>query len=173
MNAKDRRKKILQMLSASGTPVSASVLASEFNVSRQVIVGDVSILRASGIRIDATPRGYILEDGNKEDFPFIGTIVCRHDQLQAEAELNTIVDYGGTCIDVAIEHSIFGELIGPLNISTRYDVKLYMEKQKSADKPLSFLSDGYHIHHIGCKDREIFDMIAKELRDLGILIDES
>ena len=60
MNAETRRKKILEHLSVSSGPVSATALAGKFSVSRQVIVGDIALLRASGADITATPRGYIL-----------------------------------------------------------------------------------------------------------------
>lgn len=43
-----------------GGPVSASVLAARFSVSRQIIVGDIALLRAGGLDIAATPRGYLL-----------------------------------------------------------------------------------------------------------------
>ena len=60
MNATARREAILQKLAASREPVSASALAGQLGVSRQIVVGDVALLRAGGARIDATPRGYLL-----------------------------------------------------------------------------------------------------------------
>ena len=38
-------------------PVSAASLASGLSVSRQIIVGDIALLRAAGEKITATPRG--------------------------------------------------------------------------------------------------------------------
>ena len=58
MNAAQRRKVILERLTEADAPLSASVLAGELGVSRQIVVGDVALLRASGTQIDATPRGY-------------------------------------------------------------------------------------------------------------------
>ena len=58
MDAAARRKAILERLAKAGSPVSASALAGELGVSRQIVVGDVALLRAGGARIDATPRGY-------------------------------------------------------------------------------------------------------------------
>ena len=60
MNAAQRRESILEKLSAAKAPVSASALAGQLGVSRQIVVGDVALLRASGAQIDATPRGYQL-----------------------------------------------------------------------------------------------------------------
>ena len=42
MTAKVRREQLLQILLDSSSPVSATKLASQFDVSRQIIVGDVS-----------------------------------------------------------------------------------------------------------------------------------
>ena len=60
MNAQSRREAIKTYLEQSQMPVSATALASQLSVSRQVIVGDIALLRASGAPIEATPRGYVL-----------------------------------------------------------------------------------------------------------------
>ena len=60
MNADSRRKEILQLLERQSGPLSAGRLAGRLGVSRQIIVGDIALLRASGTDITATPRGYIL-----------------------------------------------------------------------------------------------------------------
>lgn len=74
MNTEKRRKKIIKLLSDETSAVSASVLAEKFDVSRQIIVGDIAILRAEGYEIIATPRGYILEEVSSKEHPYIGTI---------------------------------------------------------------------------------------------------
>ena len=55
MNAAQRRERILTRLNSAGAPLSASTLAAELGVSRQIVVGDVALLRAGGAQIDATP----------------------------------------------------------------------------------------------------------------------
>ena len=55
-----RRKQIMQTLANTEKPVSASKFAKTFGVSRQIIVGDIALLRAAGKSIVATARGYIL-----------------------------------------------------------------------------------------------------------------
>ena len=60
MEAAARRQAILDRLRTADRPVSASSLAAELNVSRQIIVGDIALLRAGGAEISATPRGYVL-----------------------------------------------------------------------------------------------------------------
>lgn len=60
MEAAERREAITRLLERAREPVSAAALAREFSVSRQIIVGDVALLRASGVDITATPRGYLM-----------------------------------------------------------------------------------------------------------------
>ena len=57
MNAAQRREAIQERLSGATAPVSASTLAAQLGVSRQIVVGDVALLRAGGAQIDAPPRG--------------------------------------------------------------------------------------------------------------------
>ena len=170
MDAKKRREQILSMLEQAKTPVSASFLADRLSVSRQIIVGDVAILRASGAHIFATPRGYIYED-TSSDFPYEGVLTCRHTPEQLRDELYTIVDYGGFIIDVTIEHPLYGELSAPLNIGSRYDADLFIKQiSETADaRPLSVLTGGAHLHRVGCRDSGTFDLITEKLRKQGIL----
>lgn len=167
MDTKDRRKEITKILQKAGKPVSASSLAKELGVSRQVIVGDVAILRAKDIEIQSTPRGYVMVSGTS--FPYVGTVVCNHSKDQLLDELNTICDFGGTCIDVTIEHHIYGNINGQLNISSRYDALIFSEKITDDSMPLSILSGGVHSHKIGCESEEIFGLICSRLKELGIL----
>ena len=56
-----RREEIRRLLLESGDRVlSAGELAARFDVSRQIIVGDIAILRAGGEEILSTARGYRL-----------------------------------------------------------------------------------------------------------------
>ena len=48
MNAEARRQAVLDILRQSSQPVSAGTLAGRFSVSRQIIVGDIALLRAAG-----------------------------------------------------------------------------------------------------------------------------
>ena len=56
MDAEQRRNTILTKLEQADQPLSASSLAADLSVSRQIIVGDVALLRASGHEITPTPR---------------------------------------------------------------------------------------------------------------------
>lgn len=157
------------MLAESGSPVSASSIAEKFSVSRQIIVGDIALLRAGGHQIVATPRGYILEVEDSGS-PYVGILPCRHTPDQLRDELYTIVDFGGTVLDVTIEHSIYGQLSGQLNISSRYEADLFIDNiNGSKDRPLSVISDGIHLHRVGCGSEEIFNLIRDSLKEKGIL----
>lgn len=170
MNTQDRRKQILISLIAAEAPISASSFAKQLSVTRQVIVGDIALLRASGHEITATPRGYVLET-KETQFPYVGIVACKHTSEQLAEELYTIVDYGGTVIDVTIEHGIYGQLSGFLNISSRYEADLFVESVSGENnKPLSSISGGIHLHKIGCKDEEIFNMIKSKLAEKEILL---
>lgn len=166
MDANERRKKIIDILIRELNPMSATALAAFFKVSRQIIVGDIALLRATGTDILATPRGYILQDnlsGSSSDY--IGTIACKHDDYQMSDELLTIVDLGGTVVDVTVEHAIYGQLIGALNVSCRNDVIEFIDKiNRGAYKPLSALTDGIHLHKIRCKDLATFEKIVLALK---------
>lgn len=171
MNTNARREKILKLLSGSKAPVSASTLAEKYNVSRQIIVGDIALLRAEGQDITATPRGYLLKSETAERFGYIGTVACNHDDSQMQEELYTVVDFGATVLDVTVEHSIYGQLSGKLELSSRYDVDLFIDKIKRTNtRPLSDLTKGIHIHKIGAIDKKVFDMAVKALKEKEIAL---
>ena len=104
MDAQQRRQMIASRLGASTAPLSAATLARELSVSRQIIVGDVALLRAGGLDITATPRGYLLP---RPPAGIQCTFACRHRPDQMGKELNAIVDQGCTVLDVIVEHPIY------------------------------------------------------------------
>lgn len=168
----DTIKEILMMSSGA---VTASALAEKLGVSRQIIVGDIALLRAAGEDIVATSRGYIINSAVKNaEYPFVGAIACRHTDEQLREELYTIVDFGATVIDVTIEHAIYGELSGKLNLSSRYDVDCFIKavEEEENSAPISVLTGGVHLHRLGCRDREIFEKIRGSLEEKGIAISE-
>lgn len=167
-----RQSGIIEILENAGRPVSATALAKQFGVSRQSIVGDIALLRAAGEPIIATARGYILSEGETGAFPFVGTLACRHSEEQLAEELYTIVDLGGIVINVSIEHAIYGELSGRLDLSSRYDVDVFIQRvaEEKGAAPISTLTDGIHFHRVGCRDRAAFDRINARLREQGIAL---
>lgn len=168
MQAKARREAILNTLRRSEQPVSASALAANFSVSRQVIVGDIALLRASGADISATPRGYVIR---KEEAGVVHKVACCHDSVGMEAELKAIVDQGCTVLDVIVEHPIYGQLTGPLALSSRYDVSQFITRSAET-QPLYILTEGIHLHTLSCPDEEAFGRCVERLRALGVLLEE-
>ena len=169
MNAQQRRDYILERLKAAAQPVSATALAGELGVSRQIIVGDVALLRAGGAHITATPRGYVLErppEGRRF------TIACRHTPEEMARELEIMVDNGCTVENVIVEHSVYGQLVGQLMLSSRYDVAEFIRKvSESGSKPLSDLTGGIHLHTLRCPDESAFGRVTAELREAGYLLE--
>ena len=99
MDAAHRRKTITHILEEAKAPVSAAALAREFSVSRQIIVGDVALLRAAGLDIAATPRGYVLP---KETTGLVRTVACVHPGEAMARELEIMVDQGCQVMDVVV-----------------------------------------------------------------------
>lgn len=170
MCADERREKIKSLLLEANTPLSASNIAGIFGVSRQIIVGDIALLRASGFEIIATPRGYLIEK-NKNQTDIEKTIACCHNDNQMKDEIYTILDLGGVLVDVTVEHSVYGEICAPLHIFSRFDADSFILKiQNSGAKPLCDLTDGVHLHKIRCSDEESYNRIIATLKQKGILI---
>ena len=88
MNAEQRRTHILQVLQNADRPVSAAVLAGQLGVSRQIIVGDVALLRAAGADITATPRGYVI----LRSAGLIRQVAVCHRPDQMEQELVAVLE---------------------------------------------------------------------------------
>ena len=171
MTTEERRQGILQRLRGAETPVTGSGLAKAFHVSRQIIVGDINILRAEGHGIIATQRGYRLLREDEQD-GMRAAIVCRHNAAGMDAELKAIVDNGGKVLDVIVEHPLYGTLRGDLFLASRRDIRAFMEKMhKTKAEPLSTVTDGVHIHTIQVADADALEAIQDALYHLGILVE--
>lgn len=165
-----RRKEILNALATTKTPLSATKLARFNGVSRQVIVGDIALLRASGSNILATSRGYMME---KIEEGKIFTLACDHTFSQTREELEIIVKHQGKILDVIVEHPLYGELRGNLYIETEKDVDHFMkEVEKDKQLLLSNLTKGIHLHTIQIPSEENLIALKKELKAHHILYEE-
>jgi transcriptional regulator of NAD metabolism len=148
--------------------VSASLLAKELGVSRQVIVGDIALLRAAGENITSTPRGYIIKKGGETGIEKV--LACRHTPEQTKEELSTIVYYGGNVIDVIVAHPIYGQISAPLNLQSHYDVEQFMGRINSNKAALlSDLTQGLHLHTIRFPDIETYERVLAALDQLGMI----
>ena len=170
MEAAQRRAAILSKLEQADRPVSAAALAREFAVSRQIIVGDIALLRAGGVDVAATPRGYVLP---RESAALIRTVACVHDREGMARELEIMVDNGCQVVDVVVEHPIYGQLTGQLHLSSRYDVQEFSRSiSESSAKPLSDLTGGIHLHTLRCPSEAAFQRVRSALEAEGFLLKE-
>ena len=167
MTAEERRSQILAQL--SDAPVSATVLAKNFGVSRQVVVGDIALLRAAGCDITATPRGYNIPSNSG----LIRRLACVHSAQQTREELYLMVDCGCTVLDVVVEHPVYGQITGALQLSSRFDVDQFVEKMLHSEaRPLSALTEGVHLHTLSCPSEAIFAHLQQQLQAAGMLLAE-
>lgn len=171
MDAKERRDRIANMLKHSGQPITGMALSRELGVSRQVIVGDIAILRAAGVNIYATPQGYVILQ-TEPSGAFTARFACRHDSKGMESELATIIDNGGRVLDVSVEHPIYGEIKANLLLASRRDLAEFLHKlEESGAAPLSLVTGGVHLHTVEALSEDVLRKIAAELKALGILLD--
>ena len=170
MDAQERRQSIARRLELAEGPVSAAVLARECSGSRQVIGGDIALLRAAGLDVAATPRGYILP---REPVGLVRTLATCHSGEAMEHELNAIVDQGCTVVDVIVDHPIYGQLTGPLHLSNRYEVGQFLQRcREESAAPLSQLTEGIHLHTVICPDAAAFSRVCAALRELDVLLED-
>lgn len=168
MTGSDRRQEILKNIKESDRPVSGSKLAKDYEVSRQVIVQDIALLRASGYDIISTNRGYVLEGQTCAERVF----KVRHTDEQLETELCTIVDLGGQVKNVMVNHKVYGHIEAELGITSRRKVKEFLADIKSGKStPLKNITSDYHYHTVTADSEETLDLIEDELRKLGFLVE--
>ena len=168
-NAAARRAAIEEILARAEGPVSATALARRFAVSRQIIVGDVALLRAGGADISATPRGYL--SGAAAGGGLVRQVACVHAPEDMGRELTAIVDAGGEVVDVVVEHPVYGQLTGALRIRARCDVAEFLERvAEHGARPLSDLTEGIHLHTVRCPDEAALRRVREALDREGFLL---
>lgn len=166
MSGEERRKEIIQTLSNSSEAIPGTTLAGQYAVSRQVIVQDIALLRASGADILSTNKGYVLQGKalSRRVFKVI------HTDEQVEEELTLFVDLGGKVEDVFVYHKVYGILKAPMNIKSRMDIRNYMEELHSGKSSLlKNVTSGYHYHTVVAESEAILNMIQEELQKKGML----
>ena len=169
MKAAERRKEIANYLMAEGKAISGGALSDRFGVSRQIIVQDISVLKAAGYDILSTHSGYVIQSS-----PFVERVFkLYHTTNQTEDELNTIVDLGGTVADVFVWHKVYGKLVVPLNIFSRLHVKQFIEGVRSGKSiELMNITGGYHYHTVRAETKEVLDQIEKALKHKDYIVPE-
>lgn len=166
-----RREAILTYLENNTAPVSGTGLAKHFGVSRQIIVQDIALLRAENRNILSTNKGYILFHAQENKNTHTAVIMVKHTAEQTLEEMRAIVDYGGSMLDVFIDHDLYGQIRVDLVINNENDAAEFCEKLKSSkSKPLKELTEGCHYHTINAPSEKALDLIKQELQEKGILI---
>jgi len=170
MDRNKRREKLIQIIKDSNVPISGSDLSKMLGVSRQVIVQDIALLRASDYNIISTTKGYLLYQDSKPRYTRV--ISVKHTNDEIEDELCTIVDNGARVLDVHVIHEIYGQIATELIIRNRSDVYDFVKKVKEKKiVPLKELTAGYHHHTIEADDEETLDRVVEALRKKNYILD--
>lgn len=166
MTGAERRKALLAMMRETEKPLSGTALGKRTGVSRQVVVQDMALLRTEGYPIISTARGYLMEASKGCTRLFK---VC-HTNEQVEDELTTIVDLGGTVVNVMVNHRIYGKLDAQLNIKNRRDVAKFLDDiHTGKSTPLLNVTSGYHFHLVSAETEDVLDEIEEALREKNYL----
>ncbi len=166
-----RRELLLSLLKEADKPLSGTALSKTLGVSRQVIVQDVALLRASDREILSTPRGYVLYE--KKQAVLSKRFKVKHSSDDLEKELNLIVDQGAFVVDVIIDHPIYGEIHGNLNLGSRRDVAAFLQRtREQRGIPLLEMAGGVHYHTVQADQEEVLFEVGLQLKQAGFLCTE-
>lgn len=167
MNGTERREKIVEYIMESNEPISGTRLAEIFDVSRQVIVQDMALIRANGMDVISTHKGYVLHIQKNASRVFH----VNHTDDELEKELCMIVDMGGKVVNVMVDHKVYGKLEAELQINSRRKVQDFMDDMKyGKSSPLKNITSNEHAHLVEAENEEVLDMIEKNLQEMGILV---
>lgn len=144
-------------------------LAAEFDVSRQVIVQDIALIRAAGHDVISTNRGYVIQEEASANRVF----KVKHTDEQVEEELYAIVDLGGCVRNVMVNHKIYGHMEADLNITSRRKAAEFINGIRSGkSSPLKNITSDYHYHLVEADGEETLDLIEQVLREKGFLVEQ-
>lgn len=165
----ERRNEILNQMKQSQIPISGAQLAKKYDVSRQVIVQDIALIRAAGHDIIATNRGYMLNISHSVHRVFS----VYHTDDEVEEELCTVVDLGGKVVNVMIDHKVYGHMVAELNINSRKKAIAFAEDIRNGNsRPLKNITSNYHAHLIEADSEETLDLIEDALRQKNFLVED-
>lgn len=169
MRVEERRKEIAALLMSEEKPISGSMLSERFGVSRQIIVNDISVLKATGYEILSTHHGYVLQHS-----PLVERVFkVYHTTEQTEDELNLIVELGGTVVDVFVWHKVYGKMSAKLNIFSKMHVKQFIEGVRSGQSSeLMNVTGGYHYHTVRAESDRVLNQIEKALHNKKYIVPE-
>ena len=171
MDGKERRRKIVELLTHAENAISGAELAKILGVSRQIIVQDIALLRATNKNIISTTKGYMLYVPKL--YKAKRCFLVKHTTEQMEDELGAIVDHGGKVLDIIVMHDIYGQIQTDLVLTNRQEVCEFVKKvRKKKTTPLKQLTGGVHLHTVEADSEVILDRIEQELERRNYLIKE-
>lgn len=169
MKVAERRKEIVNLLLSAKEPVSGGELAARFDVSRQIIVQDITVLKGTGCEILSTRQGYVMQKS-----PFFERVFkVRHTTEQTEDELSCIVELGGTVVDVFVWHKVYGKIEAGLNIFSKLNIKQFLEGVRTGQSTeLMHITGGYHYHTVRAESEYALDCIETALKKKNYIVPE-
>jgi hypothetical protein len=166
-----RRKALVEYLDSKTSPTNGTELAKHFGVSRQIIVQDIALLRAENRNILSTNKGYVLFHPLEKRSGCTAVLMVRHTLEQTLDEMRSIVDYGGSMLDISVDHDLYGQIRADLVINNLKDAEEFCEKMRqSTSRPLKDLTGDCHYHTIQAPSEKALEMIKQELAAKGILM---
>ena len=169
MKVNERRKGIVNLLLSTKEPISGSELAQKFNISRQIIVQDITVLKGTGYEILSTSKGYIMQKSPLAERVF----KVRHTTEQTEDELSCIINLGGTVVDVFVWHKVYGRIDATLNIFSTMHIKQFLEGVRSGQSTeLMHITGGYHYHTVRADNEATLDRIGTALAERNYIVPE-
>lgn len=166
MKTADRRKAIVNLLLSSDEAISGGKLSEEFGVSRQIIVQDITVLKGTGYDILSTHNGYIIQKSPLKERVF----KVYHTTEETEDELTTIVNLGGTVVDVFVWHKVYGKMTAKLNIFSYLQIKQFIEGVRSGkSSELMNITGGYHYHTVRADSEDVLNRIQNALEERGYI----
>ena len=166
MTGSERRDAIIQQIQEGKSPIPAKKLAADYDVSRQVIVQDIALIRAAGYDIISTNRGYILNEKTVSR-----VFKVHHTDEQLEEELCAIVDLGGCVDNVMVNHRVYGHMEASLMIRSRRNVSEFLaDIQSGKSSPLKNITSNYHYHKVSADSEQTLNLIEEDLKKRGFLV---
>ena len=171
ITGEQRRQRLLTLLKEQNAPLSGTALAAALGVSRQVIVQDIALMRAENHSILSTNKGYLCRAEAGEISRPKRVYHVRHSTKDVPDEFMTVLDLGGTILDVAVEHELYGQIRADLLIETAQDAQDFIRRLAACrDNPLKVLTDDCHYHTVSAPSEKLLDLIGQELKRKGYLI---
>ena len=127
------------------------------------------MLKGLGHDIMSTHNGYIIQKSPLKERVF----KVYHTTEQTEDELSTVVNLGGTVVDVFVWHKVYGKMTAPLNIFSSLHIKQFIEGVRSGKSTeLMNITGGYHYHTVRAESESVLDEIEKALKSKNYIAPE-